>query len=88
MITGTLARIGENLVDRLHGRRAPLGDNCGQWLTFVSGTAARALSYAPFQALAFMAPAVVAALMSAVTAMHPGFKAPENPKAQPGRCAT
>lgn len=63
MITGTLARLGENLADRLRGRPSPIIDNAGQWLFFVLGTAGGAIAYGHLGAGSFWVPAVGSAVM-------------------------
>lgn len=80
MLTGTLVRLGENLVDRLHGKPAPLLDNAGQWLGFVGGATLGAIAHAFVHAWAFLVPAIAAAVMAAIIARHPDATNPGKPR--------
>lgn len=66
MVTGTLVRLGENIVDRLHGRPAPAWDNAGQWLGFIAGALGGALCYGALGAWAFAIPALAYAVVAVV----------------------
>lgn len=79
MVTGTLVRLGENIVDRLSGRPAPLRDNAGQWVGFVGGAVLGALAYGPARAWAFTVPAVAYALLALATARCPGVLRVDTP---------
>lgn len=63
MVTGTLARLGENICDRLHGRPAPIVENFGQWASFVLAALAGTLTYKLAGAAAFLVPAFINALL-------------------------
>ena len=74
MITGTLVRLGENIADCLAGRPAPIGENAGQWVTFVAAAALGALAFYPLGTGALAVPAVTCAILAFVTERNPRLR--------------
>jgi uncharacterized membrane protein YoaK (UPF0700 family) len=63
MVTGTLARLGENICDRMNGRPAPIVENFGQWASFVLAALAGTFAYRLAGAAAFLVPALINAFL-------------------------
>ncbi len=74
MATGALVRLGENIADRLAGRAAPVGENAGQWITFVAAAAFGALAYRSLGAAALALPAIACTVLAVVTSRLPRLR--------------